>query len=89
MLQGKVVDNLDVVKAIDIPLDGSTSYFPLADGTAIVSKQLQQDGTSKILVYRPGTDKVEQVKYITESDFNTLKEELENLKKQIEEKKGE
>lgn len=45
-LQGKVVDNIEVVKAMDIPLDGSTSYFAIADGSAIVTKQLQQDGTS-------------------------------------------
>ena len=48
LLNGKSVDSLDVVKAMDIPLDGSISYFPLTDGSAIVSKQLQNDGTSKI-----------------------------------------
>lgn len=41
-LQGKSIDNLEVVKAMDIPLDGSISYFPLVDGSAIVTKQLQQ-----------------------------------------------
>ena len=43
-LQRKSVDSIDVVKAMDIPLDGSISYFPLTDGSAIVSKQLLQDG---------------------------------------------
>lgn len=52
-LQGKSVDSIDVVKAMDIPLDGSVSYFPLTDGTAIVTKQLQQDGTSKTIIYEP------------------------------------
>ncbi|HJG96258.1 MAG TPA: hypothetical protein K8V90_04045, partial [Romboutsia timonensis] len=52
-LQGKSIDNLEVVKAMDIPLDGSISYFPLVDGSAIVTKQLQQDGTSKITIYKP------------------------------------
>ena len=52
-LLGKSVDSVDVVKAIDIPLDGSVSYFPLTDGSAIVTKQLQMDGTSKIMVYKP------------------------------------
>ena len=28
ILYGKQVDSLEVVKAIDIPLDGSVSYFP-------------------------------------------------------------
>lgn len=52
-LQGKSVDSLDVVKAMDIPLDGTISYFPIADGSAIVSKQLQMDGTSKTIIYEP------------------------------------
>lgn len=96
-LQGKVVDNIEVVKAIDILLDGSISYFPLADGSAIVSKQLQQDGTSKITIYKPqiSDERVEEEKYITQDDiksqfgdFNVkdikdIKEEIKSLKKQI------
>ena len=50
-LQGKSVDNLEVVKSTDIPLDGSKSYFPLTDGSMIATKQLQSDGTSKIVIY--------------------------------------
>lgn len=96
-LQGKQIDSLDVVKATDIPLDGSISYFPLADGSAIASKQLQPDGTSKITIFKPINDEtaVEQPKYITENDleahlsnFNSkdikdIKEELKTLKKKI------
>lgn len=96
-LQGKQIDSLDVVKATDIPLDGSISYFPLADGSAIASKQLQPDGTSKITIFKPINDEtaVEQPKYITENDleahlsnFNSkdikdIKEELKSLKKKI------
>ena len=52
-LLGKAVESVDVVKAMDIPLDGSISYFPLTDGSAIVSKQLQTDGTSKVIIYKP------------------------------------
>jgi hypothetical protein len=96
ILQGKIVDNVEVVKAIDIPLDGSISYFPMADGTAIISKQLQQDGTSKLTIFRPVSEKEEtQNKYITENDLKAyfgdynqkdikdIKEELKSLKKQI------
>ena len=70
VLQGKVVDSLDVVKATDIPYDGSVSYFPLTDGTAIITKQLQQDGTSKVVIYKPMIENEEsKSKYITETDF--------------------
>ena len=94
-LQGKVVDNVDVVKATDIPLDGSVSYFPLTDGTAIVTKQLQQDGTSKIIVYKPTEDKnVDNITaFITSNELEDrlskikpvdYKEDIKKLNRQIE-----
>lgn len=96
-LQGKSVDSIDVVKAMDIPLDGSISYFPLTDGTAIVTKQLQSDGTSKTIIFRPSDEseiKKDVPKYITEEklqeilkeepkDIKDLKEELKTLKRQL------
>lgn len=74
-LQGKTVDSVDVVKATDIPLDGSVSYFPFVDGSAIATKNIQPDGTSKITVYKPMPEEtdVPQPKYVTESD---LKKEI-------------
>ena len=94
ILYGKQVDSLEVVKAIDIPLDGSISYFPLANGSAIVTKQLQQDGTSKITIYEPKTQKndikfatIEDIdKRLEKIDFNEiddLKDDLEDLKKEL------
>lgn len=74
-LQGKSVDSLEVVKAMDIPLDGSISYFPLIDGSSIVTKQLQQDGTSKTIIYKPveGGSPETNVKYVTPEDLEKLK----------------
>lgn len=96
-LQGKTVDNIEVVKATDIPLDGSVSYFPLVDGSSIITKQLQADGTSRMIVYKPvETQQPKQVEekeiYITEKELDErlskldnkeLKEEIEKMKKQI------
>ena len=98
-LLGKSVDNIEVVKAIDIPLDGSISYFPIADGSAIVTKQLQQDGTSRIIVYKPMQNKDtpkyvtieelnKQLKDIDLDEVNDLKEELENIKREMKELKA-
>ena len=99
-LLGKSVDNVDVVKATDIPLDGSISYFPLTDGSAIVSKQLQIDGTSKIVIYKPTQeDRKEAIQFATLddlqeaigeidlSDIQDLKDEIKDIKKQLKELK--
>lgn len=93
-LQGKSVDSLDVVKAMDIPLDGSISYFPLTDGTAIVTKQLQPDGTSRTIIYKPiDAEQIKDLpKYITDEDLDkalkkidntNLKDEIKTIKRQI------
>lgn len=103
-LLGKSVDNIDVVKATDIPLDGSISYFPLTDGSAIVSKQLQNDGTSKITIYKPTKEENNQaiqfatlediqdaISELDLSDIQDLKDDIKEIKKQIKEfktKKG-
>lgn len=100
ILQGKVVDSIDVVKAMDIPLDGSVSFFPLTDGTAIVSKKLQSDGTSKMIIYKPVDEEKQEVsRYATFeemnelfnsidlSDIDDLKDELKDLKKELKELK--
>ena len=95
-LQGKIVDSIETAKNQDIQLDGSISYFALTDGSAIVSKQLQADGTSKTTIYRPINDEnIELPKYATLddikkeinnidlSDIDDLKEEIRDLKKDL------
>lgn len=82
-INGRIVDNIEVVKATEISLDGSVNYFPIADGSAIVTKQLQADGTSKIMVYKPVANETPQ--YITGDDFEN---EMTNLKQEIEEIKN-
>ena len=91
-LSGKLVDSIDVVKAIDIPLDGTISYFPLTDNSAIVTKQLQTDGTSKTVVYKPVDNKTTEVKYVTQEDvdkaikkidLSDIKDDIKTLKKQV------
>lgn len=98
-LLGKAVESVDVVRAMDIPFDGSISYFPLTDGSAIITKQLQTDGTSKTIIYKPVVeDKNDKVKFATLedienaineldiSDINDLRNDIKELKKQLKEK---
>ena len=99
-IQGKTVDSIEVVKAMDIPLDGSISYFPLIDGTAIVTKQLQNDGTSKLVVFKPVDEQKNQDRYVTLeevknaindidlSELEDIKEDIKEIRKQVKELKS-
>ena len=100
-LLGKAVESMDVVKAMDIPFDGSISYFPLTDGSAIITKQLQTDGTSKMVVYKPvQEDKKDAIQFATLediqdaindldlSDIQDLRDDVKEIKKQLKEFKS-
>ena len=67
---GKMVDSIDVVKATDIPMDGNAYYFPKADGTEVYCKQWLQNGTTRILTFKP----------VFEYDPNNLSYDNEKLK---------
>lgn len=83
-LFGKVVDSPDVVKVTDIPLDGSTSYFPLTDGSAILTKKLQLDGTSKITVYKPVIEEEKSIPmYVTFDDLKDIKEQIKDIENRL------
>lgn len=69
-LLGKQVESIDIVRTTEVPFDGSISYFPLSDGSAIVTKKIQSDGTSKTVIYKPVVeDKKDDVKYVTIEEF--------------------
>ena len=100
-LLGKAVESVDVVKAMDIPFDGSISYFPLTDGSAIITKQLQTDGTSKMVVYKPvQEDKKDAIQFATLedienaindldlSDIQDIRDDIKEIKKQLKEFKS-
>ena len=83
---------------MDIPFDGSISYFPLTDGSAIITKQLQTDGTSKMVVYKPAQeDKKDAIQFATLddiqdaindldlSDIQDLRDDVKEIKKQLKE----
>lgn len=94
VLSGKLVDSIESAKSADYPLDGSTSYFALTDNSAIVTKQIQTDGTSKITIFKPVLDTKEENRYITREDMEkALKKanlsELEDIKDDIKELKQE
>lgn len=82
-LQGKVVDSIDVVKATDVDMSGNVTFYPKADLTEIYTKQLQMDGTSRILTYKisqPEAEKTESTQVVTLEMLDGL---IDNLKQDL------
>ena len=83
-LQGKLVDCIQTARNMDIPLDGSTSYYPTTDGSVIVTKQLQKDGTSRTIIYKPTEANEDALQSNFQSNETSyIKEELKSIKTQI------
>lgn len=67
---GKIVDSVDIVKATDIPMDGSMYYFPKADGSMVFGKQWLANGQTRILTFKASLDE----------EGNNLSNEVEKFK---------
>ena len=83
-LNGEIVDSIDVVKAKNVDMSGNVTFYPKSDMTEIYTKQLQSDGTSRIVTYRavqPEESKpVETKSYV---DVQTLNAMLGQMKSEI------
>ena len=100
---GKIVESVDMVKATDIPMDGSMYYFPKADGTEIYGKAWLPNGQTRILTFKPSLDDnpntlsqneeklnlevLGQVLEGIQSDIKTLTEKLDKISKPTRAKK--
>ena len=73
-LNGEVVDSIDVVKAKNVDMSGNVTFYPKSDMTEIYTKQLQADGTSRIVTYRAIQPESESQKEQKQSavDMNTI-----------------
>ena len=84
-LNGEIVDSLDVVKAKNVDMSGNVTFYPKSDMTEIYTKQLQADGTSRIVTYKavqPEEQKQDEPmkQYV---DIQTLNTMLGQLKAEI------
>ena len=73
-INGEVVDSIDVVKAKNVDMSGNVTFYPKSDMTEIYTKQLQADGTSRIVTYRaiqPESESQKEQKQ-TSVDMNTI-----------------
>ena len=85
MSLGKVVESIDIVKTMDIPMDGNTYYFPKADGTEVYSKHWMPNGTTRILTFKPIFDNEPNNSSLDENktDFGAISDVLVGIQNDI------
>lgn len=80
ILQGKIVDSIDVVRATDVPV-GGYSIFPKADFSEMYIKTWNNNGTTSILTFQPVEPKKEENNQ--NNNFDILLEKINKLEEKI------
>lgn len=81
IMYGKFVDREEDITPNDVPMDGNIGYFPINDGSAIITKKWNSDGTIKTVVYKA---KDEEVVCDEKKDkLDMLIERIEKMEKKI------
>ena len=78
-LNGKIVDGEEVVKATEVPF-GGYSVFPKADLSEIYIKTWTQEGSTKIIKFRPYVEEPKE-----EITMDTLLERISAIEKKLDE----
>ena len=76
-LNGKIVDGEEVVKATEVPF-GGYSVFPKADLSEIYIKTWTQEGSTKIIKFRPYVEEPKE-----EITMDTLLERITAIEKKL------
>lgn len=84
-LVGRHINNISEVKPIEIPMDGTATYFPTFDGSSIYLRYWDQDGQIKGVRYIPEvtTDEVATLEGSKIPSFPTVQEINDAIAPQI------
>ena len=82
-LSGEIVDGIDVVRAKNVDMSGRPTFYPKADLSEIYIKQLQADGTSRIVTYKAAMPEVPQQTQQQTVNLESLNAMLGQLKMDI------
>lgn len=59
-MSGRVVSQEAEITPQEVPMDGSFSWFPMADGSAVIGKRWNSDGTIQTVRYAPEAPEPQQ-----------------------------
>lgn len=80
-LRCKYINGLEDVTPNDVPMDGSSSFFPLNDGSTIYVKRWNSDGTIKTVKYTRDAEEPEVKKSLEDTINERFDEIVDILKK--------
>lgn len=82
ILNGKVVDSIEVCKVQEIPF-GSFGVYPKGDLSEIYLKSWNGDGTTKVIVYKPEVIQETEKQDVYMIALNEIKKSIDNLENKL------
>ncbi len=78
-LRGHYIQNPEEIQAGEVPMDGSVSFFPMSDNSAIIGKMWGKDGLIKEVRYIPDTIVEEKLKAFQANQSATITATLNTI----------
>lgn len=78
-LNGRYIKDPKEIQAGEVPMDGSVSFFPMADNSYIVGKMWGQDGIIREVRYIPENVLEAKIQELQNSQSNTISTVLNEI----------
>lgn len=78
-LRGRYIQSPDDIQAGEVPMDGSVSFFPTSDNSAIIGKMWDKNGKLQQVRYIPDTVVEEQLKAFQANQSATITTTLNTI----------
>lgn len=81
-LVGRMTNANENIPVSDVPTNGTPAYFPMQDGSAILVKSWQPDGTIRTIKYVPDQQPVEPQASVQEdilTKLNTMEQSMNTI----------
>lgn len=83
---GRMVSSVDEITPNEVPMDGSVALFPLTDGSAILARSWNRDGTISTIMYAP-TQTQESEETTVAVTLDDVMQELDDIRSLLEKPK--
>lgn len=78
-MSGRVVSQEADITPQEVPMDGSFSWFPMADGSAVIGKRWNSDGTIQTVRYAPESTEPQQAVETVPSYMSDISSRLDRI----------
>lgn len=82
-LSGRTVAKIDDIAVNEVPMDGSTAFFPNTNGQEVYAKKWNADGTVSTFLYKISTENAPTAEVSTAEYYKKMESNFEDIFNQL------